>query len=181
MSTSGIFHPKISKKYKNLLKGIKTISTQSQEKPRQYRLKSKTITIEKPTDVIVPTSASDLVVITKTKDLVVYIFNITKNSPKKFRHTFISRLQNLALDCLTNLCFANETYISKEHTEEYAIRKQYQKKALSCLKMLEYMALLSCECQCILLKQYTQIIEQGAKCQILINNWIKSDKNRISK
>ena len=38
---------------------------------------------------------SELTVITKAKDLCSYIITITQKSPKQFRFTFVTRLQNL--------------------------------------------------------------------------------------
>lgn len=46
---------------------------------------------------------SELTVITKAKDLCGYIMMITQKSPKHFRYTFVSRMQNLALDIIENL------------------------------------------------------------------------------
>ncbi|MCR5150247.1 MAG: hypothetical protein K6B52_03360 [Clostridiales bacterium] len=45
---------------------------------------------------------SELTIITKSKDLCSYIFTVTQKSPKQFRFTFTSRLQNLALDIVEN-------------------------------------------------------------------------------
>ena len=42
--------------------------------------------------------ASELLVITKAKDLCSYIMTITEKSPKRFRFTLVSRLQNYGLD-----------------------------------------------------------------------------------
>ena len=41
---------------------------------------------------------SELVVITKAKDLCGYVLTVTQKSPKQFRFTFTSRLQNLCVD-----------------------------------------------------------------------------------
>ena len=45
----------------------------------------------------------ELTVIVKAKDLCAYIMTITQKSPKQFRFTFVSRLQNLSLDIVENL------------------------------------------------------------------------------
>ena len=43
---------------------------------------------------------SELSVITKAKDLCSYIMTVTDKSPKRFRFTLVSRLQNYALDVI---------------------------------------------------------------------------------
>ena len=43
---------------------------------------------------------SELTVITKAKDLCSYVMTVTQKSPKQFRFTFVSRLQNLALSAI---------------------------------------------------------------------------------
>ena len=40
---------------------------------------------------------SELSMITRAKDLCTYIMTVTQKSPKQFRYTFVSRLQNLSL------------------------------------------------------------------------------------
>ena len=55
--------------------------------------------------------ASELSVITKAKDLCSYIMTITDNSPKRFRFTLVSRLQNYGLDIIEYLIKANEIYV----------------------------------------------------------------------
>lgn len=54
----------------------------------------------------------ELFVITKAKDLGNYIYTITDKSPKKFRFTLVSKLQNLSIDVIENLYRANR--ISKK-------------------------------------------------------------------
>lgn len=148
------------------------------EKIKLGRLKSKYVTL--PKSVKVPKAASDLVVITKTKDLVAYIFLITKESPKKFRATFVSRLQNLGLDVIENLYCANECVLTKTNLTQYEQRKNYQARAKLKLRMLEYFALLAYEAECIQPKHYEQIAKQGTNCQILLANWVTSDAKRVS-
>lgn len=45
----------------------------------------------------------ELAVIVKAKDLGSYIFTVTDKSPKKFRFTLVTRLQNTSLDIIENL------------------------------------------------------------------------------
>lgn len=141
------------------------------------KLKSKTITSVD--SVQVPKTASDLIVITKAKDLVAYIYIVTKNTPKKFRLTFITKLQNLGLDIIEFLYKANDIMVTKKDISRYEKRREMQQNAMTNLKLLEYFAMLSFENECLTLKQYEQIAKQGSVCQILLANWIKSDSERL--
>ncbi len=145
---------------------------------RKYKLKARYI--KTPDEIKVPMNTSELVVITKAKDLISYIFRVTENSPKKFRFTFIGKLQSLSLDYVENLIRANEVLLKKDDEVSNQKRYTYQKQAFVTLKLLEYFAMLSYENRCILLKQYIQIAKKGNDCKITLANWIKSDKNRIS-
>lgn len=152
------------------------------EKQIAYIKKSlKSKQIELPDHVTVPSSASDLVVISKTKDLVSYIFTVTDKSPKKFRFSFVSRLHNMGLDIIADLYRANDINLNNATSEKLQERERYQKEAMLSLRLLEYLAHISCENGCILLKQYEQIAKQGTKCMILLSNWIESDNRRKSR
>ena len=48
---------------------------------------------------------------TKAKELCAYIIEITKKSPKQFRFTFVTSLQNLSLNAFENIYYANEIFI----------------------------------------------------------------------
>ena len=54
---------------------------------------------------------SELAVITKAKELCSYIILVTDKSPKRFRFTLVSRMQNYALDVIENLYMANEVFV----------------------------------------------------------------------
>ena len=43
---------------------------------------------------------SELIVITKAKELCSYVMTVTQKSPKHFRFTFVTRMQNLSLDVI---------------------------------------------------------------------------------
>lgn len=88
---------------------------------------------------------SDLTVITKAKDLCSYVMTVTEKSPKQFRFTFVSRLQNLALSSIENLFRANDVFVSKTDIHSQKERLSYQRSAMTDLKLLGYIALLSME------------------------------------
>jgi len=94
--------------------------------------------------------------------------NVTQKSPKHFRFTFITRLQNLSLNVIENIYRANDILFGGKHgTEHYAERLEYQRKALTDIRVLAYFAFLSMEQQCILPKQYEQISKLSTDCQLL--------------
>lgn len=123
--------------------------------------------------------ANELTVITKAKDLCSYVMIVTQKSPKHFRYTFVSRMQNLSLSVIENLFRANDVFVSKQDTASQKERLNYQKSAMTDLKLLGYVALLSMEQKCILSKQYEQIAIQITACRNMLGAWINSDRKRL--
>lgn len=122
---------------------------------------------------------SELTVITKAKDLCSYVMTVTQKSPKQFRFTFTSRLQNLSLDVVEALYRANDTFVTKENVSAREKRLEFQHQAMTDLKLLAYFSLLAREQNCILPKQYEQISRQSTDCQNLLGAWINSDRRRL--
>lgn len=122
---------------------------------------------------------SELLVIVKAKDLGNYIFTVTDKSPKKFRFSLISRLQNLALSVIENLYRANMVFVKDSKAiDKIEIRKKYQREAYVDLKLLGYIALMAKEQGGILAKQYEQISMQSTEVIRLLLAWSRSDQNR---
>ena len=122
---------------------------------------------------------SELTVIVKAKELCKYVMTVTQKSPKQFRFTFTSRLQNLSLDIIESLFRANDTFVEKEDREAQKVRSNYMHEAMSHLKLLAYFAMLAMEQKCILPKQYEQIALLAGECASLLGGWINSDKRRF--
>ena len=122
---------------------------------------------------------SELTVITKAKDLCSYVMTVTQKSPKQFRFTFTSRLQNLSLNVIEALYRANDTFVTKDNPSSRDKRLEFQHQAMTNLKLLAYFSLLAREQNCILPKQYEQISRQSADCQNLLGAWINSDRRRL--
>ena len=122
---------------------------------------------------------SELSVITKAKDLCGYIMKITLKSPKQFRFTFISKLHNLALSVVENLFRANDVFVQKGDFKAIQERLDYQRKALTDIKLLAYVSLLATEQGCLLVKQYENIAKFSSECQAMLNGWITSDRKRF--
>lgn len=75
---------------------------------------------------------SELTVITRAKELCIYILSVTDKSPKKFRFTLVSRLQNYALDIVEELYMANAIIINQKAGEKELLeRKEHQHKAMT--------------------------------------------------
>lgn len=122
---------------------------------------------------------SELTIITKAKNLCGYVLTVTEKSPKRFRFTIVSRMQNLAMDIIEQAYRANEIYVGGQGRETAAVKRlEYQHGALTSAKLLGYMAMLAQEQGCILPKQYEQISKQVADCQNLLGAWINSDRKR---
>ena len=127
---------------------------------------------------VVRIAKSELSVITKAKDLCSYIMTVTDKSPKRFRFTLVSRLQNYALDIIEHLIMANEIFVSAGDGRSAAQRLAHQRKAMSTLKLLGYISELAMKQECILPKQYEQITKQIYDTQNMLGAWMNSDKKR---
>jgi len=122
---------------------------------------------------------SELVVVMRAKDLCAYVVTITQKSPKQFRFTFVSRLQNLAMEVVECLYRANEVFIGAGKAENAEKRLDFQHRALTALKLLAFFAEMAMTQNCILPKQYEQIAKQSTDCLRLLGAWIQSDKKRM--
>ncbi len=122
---------------------------------------------------------SELYVITKAKELCSYVMTVTGKSPKRFRFTLVSRMQNYALDVIENLYTANEIFVQAGGENQAEQRLIFQQRAQTRLRLLGYIAQLAMEQQCILPKQYEQITRQVYDCQNLFGAWMKSDRKRF--
>jgi hypothetical protein len=124
---------------------------------------------------------NELTAIIKAKDLCSYIMTVTQKSPKHFRFTFVSRLQNLSLDIIENLYRANEVLIGGKHgLANYTERLAFQRTALTDIRILAYFSELAMQHRCILPKQYEQISKLATDCRYLTAAWINSDRKRFS-
>lgn len=124
----------------------------------------------------------ELAVITKSKKLCLYVLSVTDKSPKKFRFTLISRLQGYSLDIVEYLYRANDIVIEKNNTlSEQNERLAYQKKAMSTIRLLEYISEIAMLSNCILPKQFEQISAMAFEVKRMLYGWMKSDYIRKNK
>ena len=122
---------------------------------------------------------SDLVVITRAKDLCAYVMQVTRSSPKVFRFTFVSCMQNLALDVVEKLFRANETFVAEGDTAAADRCLELQHEASVSLKMLLYVAEMAAGQGCLTMKQYEVISDKGFDVGNMIGGWINADKKRF--
>lgn len=116
----------------------------------------------------------------KAKDLCQYVMTVTQRSPKQYRFTFTSRLQNLCMDVIQDIYLANEMFIGGEEAKaNYQKRLSYQRAAMTKTRLMAYIAQLALEQKAILPKQYEQIAVQAENVLNLLGGWIKSDRNRF--
>ena len=113
----------------------------------------------------------EMAVFTAAKKLSEYIFVITEKSPKKFRWSIITRLQNASVDVVENLYRAN----FERGVDE---RIAYQKSALVSLNLVDFFAETARSKQAINIHQTCVIAKQIAECKKLLNGWVKATKGK---
>ena len=122
---------------------------------------------------------SDLYVIVRAKELCGYVLTVTDKSPKKFRFTLVSRLQNLSLDVVERLFAANLVRVrGADDDERIRERRELQREAYVGLRTLSLVALIAEEQGCLLGRQYEQVSTQVAEVTRLLVAWAKSDQRR---
>lgn len=123
---------------------------------------------------------ADMAVITHAKALCSYVLQASQKSPKAFRFTFTTRLQNLSLDVVEQLFRANEVFVCRGDAAALARRAALQHEASTSLKMLVYVAEMAAAQGCLLMKQYEEISRRALDVGNLIGGWINSDRMRFA-
>ncbi len=106
---------------------------------------------------------------------------ITQKSPKHFRFSLIGRMQGYVLDVIEELYYANDIFVTPDSKTGWTHRQAHQRKAMSTLKLLGYVAQVSMEQGAIQPKQFEQISTQAYNVQNLLGAWINSDSKRLQK
>ena len=117
----------------------------------------------------------------KAKYLCRYIMTVTKKSPKQYRFTFTTRMQNLSMDIIEEIYLANETFVGGIEAKGKAQKRlDLQHSAMTKARLHAFIAQLALEQKAILPKQYGQISMQTTDVLNLLGAWMKSDRNRFS-
>jgi len=114
----------------------------------------------------------EMAVFTHAKKLSEYIFVITEKSPKKFRWSIISRLQNVSVELVEHLYRAN---FERDETT----RLTFQKCAAVNLKIIDFYAETARKKQAITVRQTGILARHIAETEKLLNGWVKSTKRKI--
>ena len=111
----------------------------------------------------------EMAVFTAAKKLAEYIFVICEKSPKKFRWSIITRLQNASVDVIENLYRAN---FEREANKRIA----YQKSAMVSINLVDFFAETARSKNAISYHQTAVIAKQIVECKKLLNGWVKATK-----
>lgn len=125
----------------------------------------------------------DIRIIISAKDLCSYVMTVTQKSPKQYRFTFTSRLQNLSMDILTNIYMANDIYVGNmsegQARSRCMQRRDLQYKVVTQARLLAYISQLALEQKAITLKQYQLISKSTTEIIGMAIAWVKSDQKRL--
>lgn len=128
----------------------------------------------------VKSKTGELKALLKAKTLAQYVFTVTDNAPKRFRFTFTTRMQNMTLDIIECLFLANGVYVEGPDAEALMReRAAYQRKALTLVKTLAYIAEIARAMRVILPKHYEQICNHANEVAAITTAWMNSDERRF--
>lgn len=114
----------------------------------------------------------EMAVFTHAKKLSEYIFVITEKSPKKYRWSIISRLQNASVELVENLYRAN-------FERDEVVRVSFQKAAAVCIKLIDFYAETARKKQAITVRQTGVLAKHIAETEKLLNGWVRSTKRKM--
>lgn len=107
----------------------------------------------------------EMAVFTSAKKLAEYVLVITQKSPKKFRWSMVTKLQNSSINIVELLYMAN---FDKDN------RERYLKKCSVELSLLDFYAETAKRMQAINLKQMLNIGKQLLEVRKMLQGWLKS-------
>ncbi len=121
-----------------------------------------------------PTSKSDLYVITLAKKLADYVLQATEKAPKRFRYSYLSKIENVSLEIVMLLYEANDTRLGN------AMRRKKQDCVVTRLKILDFLSEEAMKNKCFLSHQYEVISKMIYDCNKSLLSWMKSDQERMA-
>lgn len=113
-----------------------------------------------------------LYVITCFEKVMDYLFKACESSPKKFRYSFVMKIEQLLLDIEGSLISANMTRL------EDVRRKEYQEKAKVKLVTLSAILRIAMNQKCISFSQYENATKLIADTVSYLDKWMISDETR---
>lgn len=119
------------------------------------------------------TSKNDLYVITQAKKLVQYVLERNMEAPKKYRYSFLSRIENTCMDIVSLLYEANDIQVGDSR------RRNKQLEVKTRLKILDFLCYSALCAKCYLFSQYQTISALINDCSKSLEAWIKSDDKRV--
>ena len=123
-----------------------------------------------PQTLFVKERPKEMAVFTFAKKLGEYVFVITEKSPKKYRWSIVTRMQNCCMEVLEYLYRAN-------FEREKEPRISYQKRAATALKLMDFYAETARKKRAITIRQMDMIAALIYETERLLNGWVKSSKN----
>ena len=112
----------------------------------------------------------EMAIFTAAKKLSEYIYIVTEKSPKKYRWSIITKIQNASIAVIEDLYLAN--------FEEGAERLAYQKQAGVQLRLIDHYAEVAYKLKAIPFKQMEHIAYLIIDARKLLAGWSKCTKNR---
>lgn len=119
------------------------------------------------------TPRSELYVITSAKRMADYILTLTEKCPKKFRYSYLIKIENVSLDIVTVLYEANGIKLGDSRRGE---KQSEAKIKMKILDFLSEQAMLHC---CFSVHQYEVISSHLNDCVRALDKWVVSDQTRI--
>lgn len=116
-----------------------------------------------------------LYVITCFEKVMDYLFKACESSPKKFRYSFVMRIEQLLLEIEECLISANMTRL------EDMRRKEHQEKAKMKLTVLSSVLRIAMNQKCIAFSHYENATKLISDTMTYLDKWMKSDDMRRGK
>lgn len=121
-------------------------------------------------------------VLVAAKELAGFTMRVTmneKNFPKRYRYSITDKMQNLALEVLTELTQASEIYPDTDY--EFALRRAHMKEARAAVRALIALAEVAVATFPVKPSTFAEWARSAANIQKQIAGWIRSDDERFSK
>lgn len=122
-----------------------------------------------------PSKKGTLYVITCFEKAVDYLFNVLENAPKKYRYSFVMRIESLLLDIDECLVSANMTRLEDKK------RKEYQEEARVKITVLCSFLRMASKEKCISFSHYENATGLLSDILLYLEKWMKSDEERRNK